>query len=37
MIDMNGKTITNLSLGQTPTDAVRKTYVNEKYFKKVFQ
>jgi len=27
MIDMNGKTITNLGSGQTPTDAVRKKYV----------
>jgi len=35
MIDMNGKTITNLGSGQTPTDAVRKKYVNEKIFKKV--
>jgi len=34
MIDMNGKTITNLGSGQTPTDAVRKKYVNEKVFKK---
>jgi len=37
MIDMNGKIITNLASGQTPTDAVRKKYVNEKFFKKVFQ
>ena len=34
MIDMNGKTITNLGSGQTPTDAVRKKYVNENFFKK---
>jgi len=34
MIDMNGKTITNLGSGQTPTDAVRKKYVNEKFFEK---
>jgi len=34
MIDMNGKTITNLGSGQTPTVAVRKKYVNEKLFKK---
>ena len=34
MIDMNGKTITNLGSGQTPTNAVRKKYVNEKFFKK---
>jgi len=34
MIDMNGKTITNLGSGQTLTDAVRKKYVNEKVFKK---
>ena len=34
MIDMNWKTITNLGSGQTPTDAVRKKYVNEKFFKK---
>ena len=32
MIDMNGKTITNLGSGQTPTDAVRKKDVNEKFF-----
>jgi len=34
MIDMNGKTITNLGSGQTPTDAARKKYVNEKFLKK---
>jgi len=34
MIDMNGKTITNLGSGQTPTDAVRKKYVNEKFLKR---
>ena len=34
MIDMNGKTITNLSSGKTPADAVRKKYVNEKICKK---
>jgi len=33
MIDMNGKTITNLGSGQTPTDAVRKKHVSEKFFK----
>jgi len=32
MVDMNGKTITNLGSGQTPTDAVRKKDVNEKFF-----
>ena len=37
MIDMNGKTITNLGSGQTPTDAVRKKYVMKKILKKVFQ
>ena len=34
MIDMNGKTITNLGSGQSSTDAVRKKYVNEIFFKK---
>jgi len=33
MVDTNGKTITNLGLGQTPTDAVRKKYVNERFLK----
>jgi len=31
---MNGKAITNLGSGQTPTNAVRKKYVNEKFLKK---
>ena len=34
MIDMNGKTITNLASGQAPTDAVRKNYVNEKFLER---
>jgi len=34
MIDMNGKSITNLGSGKTPTDAIRKKYVNENFFKK---
>jgi len=37
MIDMNGKTITNLGSGQTPTDAVRKKYVNENFLENMFQ
>jgi len=31
---MNGKTINNLGSGQIPTDAVRKKYVNETFFKR---
>jgi len=34
MIDINGKTIANLGSGQTPTDAVRKKYVSERFFKR---
>jgi len=34
IIDMNGKIITDLGSGQTPTDAVRKKYVNEKFSKR---
>ena len=34
MIDMNGKTITNLGSGQTPSDAVRKKHVNERFYKR---
>jgi len=34
VIDMNGKTITNLGSSQGPMDAVRKKYVNGKFFKR---